>query len=206
MKNSVYIFLISLLLPFCGLTQVVENIDYVSPFHDGFAAVKKGGQWAFINEKGTFVMQYRDDLVPIKMEEGMYPVLKNGRALIQESNEGIVFYGYIDMNERIVIKPQFINALNFKFDKAIATTLTKNKLGYNAVMDKPVVSHEYQEILIDSNGNIIAYLTEPKPITLAKPFLNIPGIKSELISENLVITRLEDGNMVLTKIEGPELF
>ncbi len=200
MKKLVYILLVSVLFPFVGFTQMVDEVDYVSPFHDGLAAIQKADKWAIIDEAGSIIIGYRDDLVPIKMKDGTYPILKNERALIKESKDGFTFYGYINIEGRILIEPQFINALNFKFDKAIVTTLIKNKLGYNKVMGKPVVSYEFQEIVIDNTGTILAYLTEPKPISNTKPSNHIPGIKSELISENLVKTTMEGGKIVVTKI------
>lgn len=35
------IFLTLLIIPILGIGQTIENIDFVSPFHDGLSAVKK---------------------------------------------------------------------------------------------------------------------------------------------------------------------
>ncbi|MFT7252255.1 MAG: hypothetical protein ACI9FW_002015, partial [Flavobacterium sp.] len=40
-----------------------ENIDYISPFYDGVAAVKKGNNWGFMDKKGTIIINFRNDLV-----------------------------------------------------------------------------------------------------------------------------------------------
>lgn len=205
MRKLFYI-LLTFLFPLIGFTQVIDSIDYVSPFHDGLASVQKGSEWAIINEKGAIVIGYRQDMVPIKMMDGTYPIFKNGRALIQQKKEDIVYFGYIDLKGRIIIEPQFINAKNFNFDKAIVTQLIKNELGFNAVLGKPVVSYEYQEIVIDDAGNIKAFLTKPKPILHLEPLSKIPHIQSEIVSKNLVLTKLENGQVVLTKISNKDVF
>ena len=45
-----------LLLPLLGFAQTIENIDYISPFHEGLAAIKKGEKWAFINQEAKIVV------------------------------------------------------------------------------------------------------------------------------------------------------
>lgn len=200
MKKLLYTFLLVVLIPFIGVAQFTEAINYMSPFHDGFAAIKKGGEWAIINEQGTIVIDFRDDLVPLKMNDAHYPVFKNGRALIKQVEDDVVYYGYIDISGKTVIEPQFINALSFNHDKAIVIKLMKTKLGLNKVLDKEVVTHEYQELLIDSFGVVKAYLTEEKPISFTKPFNKIPSIVSEIVSENLVLTKLDDDRIILLKI------
>ena len=55
MKKSAVIFLIALLISVSGFTQTIEDIDYISPFEDGVAAIKKGSKWAIINTDGVIV-------------------------------------------------------------------------------------------------------------------------------------------------------
>ena len=203
MKKLIYL-LLTILFPFFGFTQVIDSINYISPFHEGFASVQKGNEWAIINEKGSMVIEYRGDMVPIKMMDGTYPIFKNGRALIQQTRDDVVYFGYIDIKGRVIIEPQFINAKNFNFDSAIVTQLIKNKLGFNTVLGKPVVSYESQEIVIDKDGNIKAFLTEPKPIMYLEPLSKIPHIQSEIVSKNLVLTNLENGQIVLTNISNKD--
>ena len=60
-----------LALPFMAVSQtvkeintpVVENLDEVTPFHDGLAAVRRGDQWGFIDTSGKLVIEFRDDLI-----------------------------------------------------------------------------------------------------------------------------------------------
>ena len=204
MKKPIYI-LLTILFPLIGFTQVVvDSINYISPFHEGFASVQKDGQWGVINEQGMLVIEYRSDMVPIKMEDGTYPIFKNGRALIQQEKDDVTYFGYIDMKGRVIIQPQFINAKNFKFNKAVVTQLIKNELGFNTVLGKPVVSYEYQEIVIDEAGAMKAFLTEPKPIVFLEPLSKIPHIQSEIVTKDLVLTHLENGQIVMTKISNKE--
>lgn len=199
-------FLLICLFPVFGFTQVLDSIEFISPFEDGYASVQKGEEWAIIDENGFIVIDYRNDLVPLKSMNGTFPIIKNERALIQHTKDDVVYFGYIDIKGDKIIEPQYINASNYKFNLAIVTQLIKNELGFNAVLGKPVVSYEYQEIVIDETGKIIAFLTEPKAITYLKPLSKIPRINSELVSKNLIVTKLENGQSVITKISNEEYF
>ena len=196
MKKVVFIFLAIILIPFFCFTQVIDSINYISPFYDGFASIQKDKEWAIIDEEGAIVIDFRDDMVLLKS----YPVFRSGRCLIKEIKDDVAYFGYIDINGDIVVKPQFINATNFKYDKAIVTKLIKYELGYNRIMEKPVVSYKYQEIVIDRSGEIIVFLTIEKPLSYLKPFRKIPIINSKIISENLVIIKNERDKILLTKI------
>ncbi|WP_373056398.1 WG repeat-containing protein [Zunongwangia sp. H14] len=180
-----------LLSPLLGLTQSIENVDYISPFNNGYAAVKKGVKWGFIDEKGTLVINYRDDLVLTKTDSATYPIFSNERSLIVNKKNGISYFGYIDKLGKTVIEPQFLNATNFKKNKTIVLKLIKENLGVNDVLMKNVVNYHYFEVVIDSDGEIDQYLTkDPTHITLSKEYLNKPpGITSKFISANLIAIR-----------------
>ena len=201
MKKLIFLFSVIILFPLFGFTQVIDSIDYISPFHEGFASIKKGNDWAIINEKGAIIIEYRDDLVSLKMKNGSYPIFNNGRSLIKQIKDDVIYFGYIDIKGNVVIEPQYINATNFIYDKAIVTKLIKYKLGYNNVIGKPVVSYKYQEIVIDLLGETEIYLTEQKPQPYLKPFTNISKINSKIISKDLVLTKNEKNKIILKKIE-----
>ena len=40
----------------------VKDLDQVTEFHEGLAAVRKGSQWGFIDQAGKLVIEFRDDL------------------------------------------------------------------------------------------------------------------------------------------------
>lgn len=193
--------IVLLLFPLWGMTQTIENIDYISPFHDGVAAIKKGDNWGFMDKEGTLVINYRDDLVSTKMDNAIYPVFSNESCLISLKKDGIPYYGYIDKSGKIIIEPQFLNATNFKDDTAIVLKLVKEQLGSNELM-KNVVSYHYFEVVIDKDGEINQYLSEdPIHITLTKEKMkNKPVITSKFISDNLIAIRNDKNNWTIKKI------
>ena len=199
MKN---ILIVLLLLPLIGVTQTLENIDYISPFHNEVAAVKKGTEWAFINKEGETVIDFRNDLVLTKTDNENYPIFNSERSLIANKKNGITYFGYIDKSGKTVIEPQFLNATNFKNDVAVVLNLVKKQLGGNELM-KNVVSYHYFEVVIEKDGKINQYLTEdPIHITLTKEKMkNTPVITSKLISNNLVAVKANNNKWILKKIK-----
>jgi hypothetical protein len=179
--------LLAMLFPFLAFSQTIENLDYISPFHDGVAAIKQGDNWAFMDKAGTLSINYRDDLVATTIGNDSYPIFSSGRCLVTLKKDGIPYYGYIDKSGKIVVEPQFLNATNFKEDAAIVLKLVKEQLGSNELM-KNVVSYHYFEVVIDKDGEIIQYLSEdPIHITLTKEKMkNKPVIISKFISNNLI--------------------
>ncbi|MFK2818714.1 WG repeat-containing protein [Flavobacteriaceae sp. LMIT009] len=184
MKKLVALFALVLLIPLNGISQNLDKIDYISPFNDGLASVKKGNEWGFINTNGDLVIAFREDLVLSKVGALSYPIFSNERCLITEELNGISYFGYINTTGKTIIEPQFLNATNFNESKAIALELVKKNLGTNNLLDKPVVSYDYFEVVIDVNGNILHYLmTEPIHITLSKKFIrHPPNITTRLLS------------------------
>ncbi|WP_291372370.1 WG repeat-containing protein [Cyclobacterium sp.] len=47
------------LIPFIGIAQTFENLDYISPFSNGVAAIKKGNEWGFIDPEGNLIVDFR---------------------------------------------------------------------------------------------------------------------------------------------------
>ncbi|WGK63998.1 WG repeat-containing protein [Croceiramulus getboli] len=185
-----FIYFISLLLAFPVLhAQAPNNLDQVSPFHNGLAAIKKGGAWGFINQEAQLVIPFRSDLV-VDEEKG-FPYFASERALITTLEDDIELYGYINKTGKTVINPQFLNATPFNEQgKAIALLLTKEILGTNDLLDKNMVRYTYTEVIIDQDGKVLQYLTEPKHIIPNKdPLRKIPEIQARFISGNLVVLK-----------------
>ena len=111
MKKLILLFSIIILIPIFGSAQVIDSINYISPFHDGFASIQKDNEWAIIDEEGTIVIDFRADLVSLKIKNESYPVFINGRCLIKEIKDDVAYFGYIDINGDIVVEPKFINVL-----------------------------------------------------------------------------------------------
>ena len=202
MKKRIILFVTILLFPFFGFSQNIENVDYISPFHDGLAAIKKGNQWAFIDNEGTIIIDFRDDVKTTNIENKNYPIFKNGRCLIMRKKEGIQYFGYIDKSGNTVIDPQYLNATPFNNDLAIVLELIKESPGSNKILEKPLVYYKYFEVVINTNGEIIYSLSEPVPITLSKDFIRkLPKITSKLISDKIYATWNKDKKWVIKKIQ-----
>jgi len=187
MRTKVIYCIAILLIPFFSFTQIIENIDYISPFNEGVAAIKKGEQWAFINEQGFIIIAFRSDLVLTKTNTRNYPIFKSNRCLIVQKREGVSYFGYIDKSGKTIIAPKFLNAKNFIENTALALELIKEDLGFNEIFKKPVVNYRYFEVIIDTTGASLDYLTKGKNVSLAKKFLIVPPkFTCKHIAENLV--------------------
>ncbi|MDA9069223.1 WG repeat-containing protein [Algibacter sp.] len=192
-----------LLIPVFALTQTLEELDFIAPFNDGVAAIKKDNSWGFINDKGAILINFRDDLVLTETDYGHYPEFNNNRCLISEEKEGILYFGYIDKRGKKVIETKFLNASNFNKNETIALQLIKKELGENDVLGKNVVNYRYYEVIIDTNGTIKNYLN-PKGVNvvLDEKFLKKPPkITSKLISDDLFATLNENNKWVLKSIK-----
>jgi len=184
------------------IKNIAKNIDYISPFYDDVAAVKKGNNWGFMDKEGTIIVNFRDDLVSSETDKGNYPIFSNERCLIYIEKSGVVYFGYIDKLGKTVIEPQFLNATNFNENAAIVLKLVKEKLGTNELM-KTVVSYDYYEVVVDKEGEIGPYLNdEPVHITLANQNTKKkPVITSKFVSENLIAVRNNNKKWTIKTIE-----
>ena len=192
-----------LLIPVFALTQTLRELDFIAPFNDGVAAIKKDNSWGFINDKGAILINFRDDLVLTETDYGHYPEFNNNRCLISEEKEGILYFGYIDKRGKKVIETKFLNASNFNKNETIALQLIKKELGENDVLGKNVVNYRYHEVIIDTNGTIKNYLN-PKGVNvvLDEKFLKKPPkITSKLISDDLFATLNENNKWVIKSIK-----
>ena len=180
-----------------GYSQIIENIDEISPFHEEFAAIKKGDQWAFINSKGVQVINFRDDLVSSKNETGItfgsYPVLRDGRCLIRKITDNVYHYGYIDSNGKEIIASQYVNATNFQDGYAIVIYVEKKVMGYNKVLGKDVISYTLKESIIDTSGKTVKDLDNARNYVKSKYNLqNPPVFYSKFLGSHLIAVQTTD--------------
>ena len=204
MKKIILFFFVYLLTSHLGFTQILDNLDYVSPLNEGVIAIQKGNKWAFIDELGNFKVDFRSDLVLTKTKNTSYPIFKNNRCLISRVKDGITYFGYIDKTGTTIIKPQYLNALNFVNEIAIVLELSKENVGKNDLLDKNIVYYKYYEVIIDVYGNVKNYLT-PKGtnVTLDKKYLKAPPkINSKLITNNLFTIKKKNNNWVIKKLKN----
>lgn len=187
MKKATILFLLLITLPFYGISQTIENIDYISPFNNELAAIKKGNQWAFINTEGSIVINFRDDLVSTKTNKANYPIFKNNRCLISKKKDGISYFGYIDKSGKTIVEPRFLNATNFNNNIAFALELMREDIGKNQ-LNKQVYYYKYFEVLINTDGKITKYLEPDNPtyVALDKTELSVPPkITSKILSSKV---------------------
>ena len=200
---KIWVFILGLLISATAFSQEIE-VDYVSPFHGDMAAVQKGDQWGFINDKGEMVVDYRSDLVASQKDGKLnYPAFVSGRALVKKMKDGIWHYGYIDANGKPIIDAVYVNATQFREGHAIVLKVNKQTLGRNEVLGKDVISYSYNEVVIDTNGEVVTFLRGPINLQYDKEFLKEnPKIQSKFISDKVVATKQEAKGWVLHPIKA----
>jgi hypothetical protein len=203
MKRTLILVVALYIIPFFGISQTIENLDFISPFEENLAAVKKGNQWGFINKEGALVINFRTDLVKTRIRNEEYPVFNNGRCIILKKQNDISYFGYIDTFGKTVIKPTFLNATNFHNNSAIVLKLNKEKAGYNNILGKDIVYYTYIEVIINANGEIKENLTAPINVILSKEKLKIPPkITSKFLSEKLISVKNKKGRWTIKKYKN----
>jgi hypothetical protein len=194
MKNLV-ILIICFFIHSFGYTQIITNIDEISPFHDDLSAIKKGDHWAFINKKGVTVIGFRDDLVSsesLKIPVN-YPQFREGRCIIRKLIDGVYYYGYINKNGEEIIPVQYLNVTNFKSGYAIVINLEKKVIGVNKVLGKDVVTHTLIEYIIDTSGKIVKQLDNSRNYVASKYKNNKPpSFYSKFIAPHLISVKTTD--------------
>ncbi len=194
---------LALLMVFLVSGQDIENVDYISPFYDGLAAVKKDNKWGFIDDTGTLVVDFRNDLVVNGQVDKTYPVFNSGRCLFTEKRDGISYFGYIDKNGDVAVPARFLNATDFNDGWAIALELIKRRVGNNDLLEKPLVSYDYFEVIINSGGEVVHYLMDkPIHITLHREYIRRPPkITARVLSNHLIARYNDDKSWTIRKIE-----
>ena len=195
--------LVAFLVAAMAWGQDLEKVDYISPFIDGVAAVKKGKVWGFIDDSGTMVVDFRSDLVISKKDDYGYPYFNSDRCLFMEKRDGIAYFGYIDKSGKTVIEPRFLNATHFTDGWAVALELVKRRVGTNDLLEKPLVSYDYFEVIINNKGEVEHYLLDkPIHIALDKEYLRQPPkISCKVLSANLIARLNNDRSWTIKKIE-----
>ncbi|MBT8287140.1 MAG: WG repeat-containing protein [Flavobacteriaceae bacterium] len=184
-------------------SQDIEQLDFISPFHDGVAAVKKDKHWGFIDDSGTLIIDFRNDLVITKRNEEGYPIFNSGRLLFKEVRDGITYFGYLDKSGKAIIPARFLNATDFNDGWAVVLELVKRQVGTNELLEKPLVSYDYFEAIIDTEGKVLHYLVDkPVHIALDREYLRRPpAITYKVISNHLVAKLNENKTWSIKKIE-----
>lgn len=197
MKNLL-IFIVCLSIHMGAFAQIFSDLDEVYPFYGDFAAIKKANQWAFIDKEGKKTIDFRSDLVLTNKvnalnEKISYPVFNDGRCLIRKLKGSTYYYGFIDEKGNEIIKPQFLNATNFSNGYAIAVLASKDSIGFNYVLKKAVISNIMEEYVIDTSGELVKYLYNPRNNAPANYKNGVPIIESRFISPRMVAVKNQHG-------------
>lgn len=190
-KILVFIILFSL-QPF-GFSQVISNLDEVAPVNEDLVAIKKGTQWGFINKEGLLVIDFRDDFVLDNEKLNTPPYFKDGRCLIKKLFNDKYLFGYIDAYGNEVIKTQYLNASNFSNGYAIIIKLLEEKIGYNEILKKDIITSKFEEFIIDIDGGIVKYLENPRNYipSIVKPE-KPPIFHSKFVAPHLIAVMKKD--------------
>ena len=198
MKHSILIVLLIATLPFFVNAQVLTKIDKVTPFQEGLGGVKKGDSWGFIDSKGTLIVDYRKDIVSHNGD----PVFSDGLCLIQETRDGITFYGYINTKGEKVIPTEYLDATPFENGYARVIKYYKEDTGSTNALGKNIVNYSYNELVIDTKNETIQHLRGPNHLLFDSSHLqqNPPVITSTFINDNLIAVRLKDNTYTIYKL------
>ena len=186
--------------------QLPQSLDEVVPFHEGLAGIRVGNEWAFIDDLGTIIVDFRDDIPwnpgAQDSDDGIvavkYPHFSNGRCIVKKEVDGIIFYGFINTKGELVIKHEFLNVRPFENGYTTGVLFDKVYRGQNE-FKLDIYDYKFHEVLIDVDGNIIDFMNRRYNIQLKKSRYKLPKIESKLLSTNL-ITYKKDGAWELKRL------
>ncbi|MBX2827100.1 MAG: WG repeat-containing protein [Flavobacteriaceae bacterium] len=211
MKNAIIFSILCCLFSWSVNSQELSDIEFISPYHDGYAAIKKGTQWAFIDMDGNLAIDFREDLVVgqrnsmaccSKEEVHDYPFFSHGRSMIVSMKKGIPHYGFIDHQGTTVIPAEYVNATAFNGTGALVLEVVKERLGRNEALGKNVVTYSYNELLIDKDGNTITYVRGPYNLLYTKEKMKTPpSINSKFLNENVLAVKSDENSWQIKPLE-----
>lgn len=209
--NRIYSIVIALVfgLISTGNAQVISSLnkpimgelDEVTPFSEGLAAVRKGNQWGFIDTSGNLIIDFRNDLVWSAEADNTkndvtgirYPKFQDGLCMNKElSAEGIPLYGFINSKGEQVIATEYVNVTHFNNNMAIGIYAKKTYRGQNEIKLQ-VFDYSFIEVLINTKGEILWPIRERDHILMSPRRFELPLLRSKLISEELLASK-NDGN------------
>lgn len=198
MKKTIVFSLIFFVIQI-GQCQLMQGIEFVSPFHEGLAAIKKNGQWGFIDEKGKVVIAFRSDLVMTNSDQFSetkisYPRFFDKRCMVKATVEGIDIFGFIDQKGELVIKPNYVAVHNFKNGHALVMQFSKKVIGENTLLGKEVVNYQVEEFVIDTEGKVAISMMNARNMVPDKLKSGKIDFQSALLGSRLVGLVHEDGS------------
>lgn len=187
--------------------QLPNDLDFVAPFNEGLAAVQKGNEWAFIDDIGHTVINFRGDLYWNKdngatyddVRSVHYPKFSNGRCIVQKMVDEIPVFGFIDTEGKLVIEHQFLNVRPFENGMTTGIIFEKVLRGKNE-FNLDIYEYKFHEVLMDVDGNILDFLNRRYNIQMTKRRYKIPPILSKVLNDKLVAVK-KDENWEIKKLE-----
>jgi|TARA_R110002020_G_scaffold398057_2_gene608109 hypothetical protein len=208
MKKYIISAFIMLMLPNVFHSQTVKNIDEIAPFSEGLAAVRQGNQWGFINEEGTMVIDFRNDIYWNKDADTskkdisgvQYPMFNEGRCLITKIVEdGVPVYGFIDTKGNVVLEPQLLNVYPFKDGFTTAVLFEKSMKGKNE-FNLDIYEFKFHDVMLDTSGEIIEFFNRRYNIQMTKRRYQMPAMGVKQLSAGLVAVYTQDQGWEVRKI------
>lgn len=179
--------------------QLPKALDEVAPFSEGLAGIRKGNQWAFIDDLGTIVIDFRADIYwnpsANDSSEGVkavrYPKFSDNRCIVRKYVDEIPVYGFIDTKGKLVIEHQFLNVNPFK--NGVTTGIIHEKIfrGQNE-FKLNIYEDKFHEVLMDTSGEVLEFFGRRYNIQLRKSRYKLPRIGSRILNDKLVAVRVEN--------------
>ena len=202
--------LFAVLIAFFSLgiyAQLPKDLDFVSPFNEGLAAVQKGNEWAFINDMGHIVIDFRDDLYWNKdtaetyddVRSVHYPKFSNGLCIVQKMVDEIPVFGFINTDGSLVIDHQFLNVRPFENGMTTGIIFEKVLRGKNE-FNLDIYEYKFHEVLMDMDGNILEFLNRRYNIQMTKRRYTMPPILSKMLNDKLIAVK-KDKNWEIKKLD-----
>ena len=205
MLRYFFITALFLALPFTAASQTVkeintptlENLDEVTPFHEGMAAVRRGNQWGFIDTSGELVIEFRDDLIWSTQKDAVatgigrikYPRFNNGLCPFKIlGEEDIPLYGFIDRDGKIAIAADYLNVTEFQDGFAVGIYFKKTFRG-KSDFQLNIYDQTFTEVVLNTKGEMVWPVTERQNIIMSKRRYERPDIRTKVLSDELIAVR-----------------
>jgi hypothetical protein len=179
--------------------QLPKTLDEVAPFSEGLAGIRKGKQWAFIDDLGNIIIDFREDVYwnpnANDSSEGVkavkYPQFSNGRCIVRTYVDEIPVYGFIDTKGKLVIEYQFLNVN--PFNDGVTNGIIHEKIfrGQNE-FKLNIYEDKFHEVIMDTSGEIIEFLGRRYNIQLKKSRYKLPRINTKILNDKLVAVKVEN--------------
>lgn len=208
MKQLSMVLIAILILPVMVVSQDLKEIDEITPFNEGLAAVRQGNQWGFINEEGALVIDFRSDLHWNKDADTSksdvsgvrYPIFQEGRCMISKKVEdGVPLYGFIDTTGNTVIEPKFLNVYPFTDGYTTGVLFDKTYKGENEFKLK-IYEFKFFDVLLDDSGKIDEYFERRQNIQMTKKRYQRPFIGAKRLKGNLAAIYIKDQGWEIRKL------